>query len=431
METEFCHDLVMTNYCCFVLTKFLIRSGTPVLRCSGRFYKGYNLARGDSGQVVLTPGQNSDLCLFKFYPASDCQLQFYCSRFSVSSASSPASCPSKLITKPDKRSAQRWCGSQIPPTIQSPLTSSSPLMLGYLSLSLNTQVGPDEFRCRISCVPNTGGPGVAGGGVGVVGGVGAVGGVGVQANCECGRVVPASVVTSKRRRKKKQKNFKIKSTQSLSRSWNPLTSAMTGRSRSMSGLSRIVGGDSAPAGSVPWQVSLAVSGSIFCGGSLLTDRHTLTAAHCLAGVETNLYSMVDILLAEYDTTDTMAAVRRKIRKVVLHPEFNEATLQNDIAVITMRRPVSLGPRSRMVPVCLPPANFNPPVNSLATVTGFGTTSEGSDQPSSRLRTVDVNIISNSVCSAMNSVYGSKLVPSMLCAGVVGGGRDACKAIVHF
>ena len=158
----------------------------------------------------------------------------------------------------------------------------------------------------------------------------------------------------------------------------------------------------------------------------MTDRHSLTAAHCLAGVETNLYSMVDLLLAEYDTTDTAAAVRRKIRNVVLHPEFNEATLQNDIAVITMRRPVSLGPASRMVPVCLPPADFSPPVNSLATVTGFGTTSEGSDQPSSRLLTVDVNIISNSACSAMNSVYGSKVVASMMCAGVVGGGRDACK-----
>ena len=376
------------------------RSGSPVLRCAGRFYKGYNLARGDSGQVVLSPGQSSDLCLFKFYPASDCQLKFSCESFSVSPGYSATSCPTKLITKPDQKSAERWCGSQTPPSSLSPLTSSAPLMVGYLSLSLHTNPGPDNFRCRISCVANTGGVGGGGGG----------GGGGGQANCQCGRLTG-------RRRKKKLKNFQSKPKRSLS-------SAMTGRS--MSGLSRIVGGVSAPAGSVPWQVSLAVSGSIFCGGTLLTDRHTLTAAHCLAGVETNLYSMVDILLAEYDTTDTTVAVRRKIRKVVLHPEFNEETLQNDIAVITMRRPVSVGPGSRMVPVCLPPANFNPPVNSVATVTGFGTTSESSDQPSSRLLAVEVNIISNSACSAMNSVYGSKLVPSMMCAGVVGGGRDACK-----
>ena len=100
----------------------------------------------------------------------------------------------------------------------------------------------------------------------------------------------------------------------------------------MSGLSRIVGGVTAKAGSVPWQVSLSVSGSIFCGATLLTDRHVLTAAHCLAGVEANLYRMVDILLAEYDTEDTVAPIKRKIAKLVLHPEFDEETLQNDIAV---------------------------------------------------------------------------------------------------
>ena len=162
------------------------------------------------------------------------------------------------------------------------------------------------------------------------------------------------------------------------------------------------------AGSVPWQVSLAVSGSIFCGSTLLTDRHLLTAAHCLAGVEVGLYRMVDILLAEYDTEDNTPPIKRKIRTVVLHPQFDEETLQNDIAVITMRRPVSISPGSRTVPACLPSANFNPPVNSVATVTGFGTTSENSDQPSSKLLTVDVNVISNSDCRNMNSVYGSKV-----------------------
>ena len=65
-------------------------------------------------------------------------------------------------------------------------------------------------------------------------------------------------------------------------------------------------------------------------------------------------------------------------------------------------------------------------DSLATVTGFGTTSEDTDQPSARLLTVDVNIISNSQCRSMNSVYGSKVVSTMMCAGVPAGGRDACK-----
>ena len=220
---EFCCPCQLINVVLFSSPQFSLRSGAPVLRCAGRFYKGYNLASGDSGQVVLSPGQSSDLCLFKFYPASDCQLQFSCQSFSVSPDSSPSSCPTKLITKPDQKSAERWCGGQSPPSAEAPLLSSAPLMVGYLSLSLTSNLGPDNFRCRISCVPNTPSGGGGGGG---------------QANCQCGRV------TGGRRRKKKLKT--------RSRSPRSLSSAVSGRG--MSGLSRIVGGVSAPAGSVPWQV---------------------------------------------------------------------------------------------------------------------------------------------------------------------------------
>ena len=75
----------------------------------------------------------------------------------------------------------------------------------------------------------------------------------------------------------------------------------------------------------------------------MTDRHLVTAAHCLAGVESSLYTRVDILMADYNTGDSFTGVRRKMARVLIHPDFNEETLQNDIAVITLRMSVNISP----------------------------------------------------------------------------------------
>merc|ERR1719348_809096 len=46
---------------------------------------------------------------------------------------------------------------------------------------------------------------------------------------------------------------------------------------------RIVGGDNTLLGEYPWQVSLLYQGVIqnhFCGGTLVSSKHVITAAHC-------------------------------------------------------------------------------------------------------------------------------------------------------
>ena len=115
------------------MTAPLLRSRSPAqLECSGRFYRGYNMKRGDRGDIVMAGGGGgSALCLYKFYPAPDCSVRFSCSSFSVGAASpSPASCTRKLVTKAGSRPARRWCGATPP----EPLVSAEPVLVGYMDL---------------------------------------------------------------------------------------------------------------------------------------------------------------------------------------------------------------------------------------------------------------------------------------------------------
>jgi secreted trypsin-like serine protease len=43
---------------------------------------------------------------------------------------------------------------------------------------------------------------------------------------------------------------------------------------------RICNGNPAARGQFPWQVALIIDNSWFCGGSLISNRWMLTAAHC-------------------------------------------------------------------------------------------------------------------------------------------------------
>ena len=130
--------------------------------------------------------------------------------------------------------------------------------------------------------------------------------------------------------------------------------SLTGRSSARSGLlppipgvdppgavasPYIVGGHEVRAHSAPFIASLYLGEQHFCGGSLVTPRHVVTAAHCVAPLsDLKIRTRLRVRLGKHDRTEVREPgeeVRRVVR-VVKHPGFKPAPhFWNDIAVLTL------------------------------------------------------------------------------------------------
>ncbi len=188
---------------------------------------------------------------------------------------------------------------------------------------------------------------------------------------------------------------------------------------------KIIGGTTTTISAAPWMAQLhyydpVYDEGFFCGGVVVAPTKILTAAHCVKGYNWYQNGAVVTGATQLPSADgdlhggTATGVWRQWH----NPAYNAATIDNDIAVLTLPVPVKATPL-RMT-TAGDTASYAPGTN--ARVYGWGRTTSTTNEISEYLKTATLPIQSDATCAG---AWGSDYVRGhMVCAGAPATGSDA-------
>lgn len=162
---------------------------------------------------------------------------------------------------------------------------------------------------------------------------------------------------------------------------------------------RIVGGQETVINQYPSMAGIvdADERRIFCGATIISNIHAISAAHCSLGRKVTRMALI---VGEHDVligTETAYTVLHLITTFLRHPSYNISTNANDISIITTATMINFN--FGVGPACLPfkfkTTTF---VGNTVVALGWGA-KEFSGPSSSVLLNVFLNVVKSGICSA--------------------------------
>ncbi|CAB3222121.1 unnamed protein product [Arctia plantaginis] len=203
----------------------------------------------------------------------------------------------------------------------------------------------------------------------------------------------------------------------------PQTYAECGtRSSKLDKLALIYGGEDYQRGDQPWLVAIyKKSGSNLnfkCGGTLVSNRHIVTAAHCMwLGADKSAVQDMIVKLGVHRLSDWEddIVVTRSLIDVKIHEEYDSNSFKNDISVLILSKEVKFNTYIR--PACLWDGNnaLEQIVGSSGVVAGWGEQSRqggGADMP----QLVRLPIVRTEKCRASKESFVELTSDKTFCAG---------------
>ncbi|KAK1903050.1 Transmembrane protease serine 3 [Dissostichus eleginoides] len=133
---------------------------------------------------------------------------------------------------------------------------------------------------------------------------------------------------------------------------------------------RIVGGNISRPGQFPWQVSLHFVSEHLCGGSIITSRWVLTAAHCVYGFADPSMWAVHVGLTEQPVHGAQSL---SVEQIIYHARYRPKGLDYDIALMKLATPLDFN--GFVEPICLPNHGEEFEEGTMCWISGWGATED--------------------------------------------------------
>ncbi|KAF7286838.1 hypothetical protein GWI33_003895 [Rhynchophorus ferrugineus] len=162
---------------------------------------------------------------------------------------------------------------------------------------------------------------------------------------------------------------------------------------------KVVAGHDATRNQFPYQISLRLvqGGYLYhiCGGSIISQRWVLSAAHCTSGRAASVFRVTAGILSQ---TDNAIANQQTVAvsQIINHASYpgGSVVAANDICLIRLASLLNYG--SNVQPIALALANTNP--SGTATLSGWGSIGPPTNAAATILQYVNIPILAQAQCA---------------------------------